>query len=525
MAGLLSLPNELLVQIIECIQPEASLARTPRKAHSKIYHLSYGPFAHCLPVAHSCKRLRSVAFPLLHRRLELSHGASCQSEHSSSISCESILLAFVPLISYLYEYPDRGHVTRELKIGPWSSNSYWKRLRGYMCDEDLDRQIQICKEVAERYGIAYPVLLNGIESGDAGAFVTLLSYLLPNLIELSLTVGDEARPGIPSTRHLIVAWKTVAPSCYQTLSSVNLQYGDVECHGEYPCSTTVAEILQLPALGKFTVHKQWHDARGISYGTNPNQMHTDPPNIPISFNVPQSNRPIFGLGNIKARSLASRSSKFDEEIRLNYRNCSEEDLLEISCRSASELERVEFNGSWMGQWNILPIIRSAAHLKVLRLTDSSFVDHEAIIEDAINSHAATLETLILDIGCSFTDGIPSFLPYIVKIPNLKILWLNFRSILTVDEQPLDLESYLPPSLKNLVVKDTIRSRVGQANRMQAFLSAIQSLSSLTKTHLPNLTSVHVWKLRSGFGFGSTLLPKLEELQELYMLQDIELLLM
>ncbi|KAK6352144.1 hypothetical protein TWF730_008976 [Orbilia blumenaviensis] len=441
------------------------------------------------------------------------------------MSCDSILLAFVPLISYLHKYPELGYVTRELKIGPWSSSSYWKRLRGYMCDDYLDRQIATCREVALKYGISYPVLLNGIDAGDSGIFVTLLTYLLPNLRELCLTLGDDNRPGIPSTRHLIVAWKTMAPPCYQHLSSVNLQYGDVESHGEYPCSTTVAEILQLPALRKFTVHKQWHDPRGISYGTNPNQLSSDSPNIPISFSVPQVGI-ASNTGNNSAKNLALRSNAYDEEIRLNYRNCSEEDLLEVSCRSASELERVEFNGSWMGQWNILPIIRSAAHLKVLKLTDSSFVDHEAIVEDAITSHAATLETLILDIGCSFTEGIPSFLPYIAKIPNLKILWLNFKSILSVDEQPIDLESYLPASLRNLVVKDTNRTRGGQTNRLQAYQSAIQSLSSLTAAHMPNLSTVHVWKPRtSGVGFGPTLLPKLEELQEYYIAQGIELLLM
>ncbi|KAF3923174.1 hypothetical protein ABW20_dc0109004 [Dactylellina cionopaga] len=440
------------------------------------------------------------------------------------MSCQSTLLAYVPLISYLHEYPERGYVTRELKIGPWSSSSYWKRLRGYMCDDDLDRQIVICKEVAEKYGIAYPVLLNAIDAGDAGVFIGLLTYLLPNLTELSLTVGDEARPGIPSTRHMIVAWKTVAPPCYQTLSSVNLQYGDVESHGEYPCSATVAEILQLPALRKFTVHKQWHDPRGIPYGTNQNQLPTDAPGIPISLSVPQfTTTTSFGFkNNNTAGSIVSRSNRFDEEIRLNYRNCSEEDLLEISCRSASELERVEFNGSWMGQWNILPIIRSAAHLKVLKLADGSFVDHEATVEEAITSHSETLETLMLDVGCSFnSDKIPSFLPFIAKIPNLKKLWLNFRCILSVDEQPLDLETYLPPSLQNLVVKGT---RSGPANRSAAYISALQSLSSITQARLPNLKTVHVWKPRASIWYNPTVMPKLEELQELYLMQGIELLL-
>ncbi|KAF3166406.1 hypothetical protein TWF225_009889 [Orbilia oligospora] len=524
MTTILSLPTELLFQIVEYLQQDSTVAS--RRPHSKIYYLSYGPHASCLlPVAHSCSRLRHVSYPLLHRRLELSHSASCLSLHSSSMSCDSILLAYVPLISYLNEYPQLGYVTRELKVGPWSSSSYWKRLRGYMCDENLDLQMNACREVARKYGIAYPVLLSGINSGDSGVFVTLLTYLLPNLTELSLTLGDEARPGVPSTRHLIVAWKTIAPPCYQHLSTVNLQYGDVESHGEYPCSTTVAEILQLPALRKFTVHKQWHDPRGISFGTNPNQLSTDSPNIPISFSVPQIGSSI-NTSNSSAKSLAFRSNRYDEEIRLNYRNCSEEDLLEISCRSASELERVEFNGSWMGQWNVLPIIRSAAHLKVLKLTDSSFVDHEAIVEDAIASHAATLETLILDIGCSFTEGIPSFLPYIAKVPNLKILWLNFKSILSVDEQPIDLEAYLPPSLRNLVVKDTNRTRGGQTNRLQAYQCAIQSLSSITSGRMPNLTTVHVWKPTSGaFGFAPSLFPKLEELQEYYISQGIELLLM
>ncbi|KAF3933972.1 hypothetical protein ABW19_dt0208362 [Dactylella cylindrospora] len=522
MANLLSLPTELLIDVIQILQ--AQFNPVPRKPHSKLYHLSYGArSSNLLPVTHSCKRLRNIAFPLLHRRLELCHGSSCQSEHSSAITCESTLLAYVPLISYLHDYPDRGYFTRELKVGPWTSSSYWKRLRWYMCDEDLDRQMQICRDVAAKYGIAYPVLLNGIDAGDAGAFVTLLTYLLPNLTDISLTLGDEARPGIPSTRHMIVAWKTIAPPCYQSLSSVSLQYGDVETHGEYPCSTTVAEILQLPALRKFTVHKQYHDQRGISYGSNPNQLPAEAPNLPISLSVPLPGS--CGQGGKDGKELAHRSNRFDEEIRLNYRNCSEEDLLEISCRSASELERVEFNGSWMGQWNILPIIRSAAHLKVLKLTDTSFVDHEAIVEDAIKSHSDTLETLILDIGCSFTDNVPSFLPYIQRIPNLRILWLNFRSILTVDEQALDLESYLPPSLRNLVVKDTFRTRGGQANRLQAYLSAIQSLSSITRTHLPNLTTVHVWKRWSTFGYGPSLLPKLEELQDFYAMQGIELLLM
>ncbi|EPS37247.1 hypothetical protein H072_9026 [Dactylellina haptotyla CBS 200.50] len=523
MAGLLSLPTELLIAIVDKIQHRSTL--TPRKPHSKIYFLSYGPFASSLlSVSHTCHRLRHVAFPLLHRRLELSHGAGCLSDYSSSMSCESILLAYVPLISYLHDYPDLGYVTRELKIGPWNSNSYWKRLRGYICDRELEGQIDTCKQVAERYGIAYPVLLDGIQAGDPGAFITLLTYLLPNLTELSLTLGDENRPGIPSTRHMIVAWKTVAPPSYYSLTTVNLQYGDVESHGEYPCSSTVAEILMLPALRKFTVHKQWQNPRGISFASNSSPA--DAPGIPISFHVPQLNHTNFGTQkNDKARSLENRSRKFDEEIRINYRNCSEEDLLEISCRSASELERVEFNGSWMGQWNILPIIRSAAHLKVLKLTDSSFVDHEAIVEDAINSHAETLETLILDIGCSFTNEIPSFLPHIAKVPNLKILWLNFRSILTVDEQPLDLESYLPSSLRNLVVKDTYRTRVGQANRQQAYINAIQSLASLTQGRLQNLTTVHVWKPRPGVGHGPALLPKLEELQDLCITYGIELLLM
>src|SRR5436190_897885 len=106
MAKLLSLPNELLIQVIENLKQQSR--SEPRKVHDELYHLSYGGKACLLSAAHSCRRLRNLAFPLLHRKLELCHNANCQSEHSSAMSCESTLLAYVPLIAYLHEHPDRA---------------------------------------------------------------------------------------------------------------------------------------------------------------------------------------------------------------------------------------------------------------------------------------------------------------------------------------------------------------------------------------------------------------------------------
>ncbi|KAK6338029.1 hypothetical protein TWF696_001500 [Orbilia brochopaga] len=538
MANILSLPNELLFQIVECLQRQS--IRIPWKPHSNFYYLSYGSKAVCLvSVAHSCRRLRDAAFPLLHRRLELSHSTSCQVGTFISASCKVVFPAYVPLITYLYKHPDRGYATRELKIGPWSPASHWDQLRLYMSEDDLQHQIQTFKAVAERCGVAYPVLLDGIDAGDAGVFVTLLTYLLPSLKELILTTGDKASAGIPSTRHMIVAWKTVRPACFQTLTSVNINYGDVVSHGEYPCASTITQFLQLPNLRKFTVQTQQPDPYNVTmdHRTTWRQLAAELPDIFMSPTSPQ--KPAFSAHTSWPSGIsggdttaAERSSQFDEELRLSYRDCSGEDLLALCPQSASALERMELSGTWMGQWNILPILRTAAHLKALKLTDNSFnARWPDIVDAAISSHAPSLEILILDIGSmSFTPNTqePSFLPCIAAAPHLKILWLNYRSILTSLRQPLDLQKFLPQSLHNLVIKDTMmalsswdRYRLKQLD----FFNAIQSLSSITREGLPNLEVVHVWKPRLEHWCYKDMQQKLEGLQELFAMQEIELLLM
>ncbi|KAJ6258724.1 hypothetical protein Dda_6775 [Drechslerella dactyloides] len=528
--NLLSLPYELLLQIVECLQRQSIVS--PWRPHSKLFHVSYGPRASCLfSVAHSCRRLRDVAFPLLHRRLELCHVGILV--HSSY---EVVLPGYVPLITYLHKYPDRGYVTRELKIGTWSSTSHWEQLRRYMSDKDIYNHIQTFKAVAKRCGVAYPVLLGGIESGDGGAFVALLTYMLPNLTELILNPGDEFRVGAPSTRHLIVAWKTVRPSCYQTLTAVTISYGDVRSHGEYPCSHTVAEFLKLPSLKKVVVSTQTHGSRGLEMPSAAwKQLAAENPDISTSFaglERQATTDASMGSGlDGGAIAIAKTSSQFDEEIRLSYRDCSDECLLELSQRSAAALERLEFHGTWMGQWNILPIIRSAVHLKVLKLTDNSPTEcWPDTVDTAIRLHAPSLERLILDVNYfSYVANTqePSFLPCIAGIPHLKILWLNFRSILTFLKQPLDLQKFLPRSLSSLVIKDSVAPPVswGGSTKLQAYSNAMQSLSTITREGFPSLEVIHVWKPRIEYWCYEELQSKLESLQETFDMRGIELLLM
>ncbi|KAF3904659.1 hypothetical protein ABW21_db0207416 [Orbilia brochopaga] len=230
--------------------------------------------------------------------------------------------------------------------------------------------------------------------------------------------------------------------------------------------------------------------------------------------------------------MADRSRSFDRDIRLAYSDCADDDLLKLHPQSALALERMEISGSWMGQWNILPIMRSAARLKALKLTDNSFTERwPGTVETAISSHASSLETLILDIGhISFVPNTqePAFLSSIATVSHLKILWLNYRSILTFLKQPIDLQKFLPQTLRSLVIKETMLSPGTWGSgglKLQEYCNAMTSLSSITREGLPNLDVVHVWKPRLEHWSYKELQQKLEELQDLFAMQEIELLLM
>ncbi|EWC46098.1 hypothetical protein DRE_04672 [Drechslerella stenobrocha 248] len=495
--GLLSLPNEILIEIFTYVALERLQLRghqytngnpvVIRRPGDTDPDATFKNPSQLAALMRTSQRLHDVTYPLFYERLSVGHMWG-----RGRPAIERAPVAAIPrLLEIIEKDPRRAQAVQVLHIRESWEEDIWQttiwKSKNIKKRSELQRMIQLLQRISRNMGLTDNRFMNAIEEGREDMIVALLLFSLPRLkeaqLKLNLCGWKFGKAYLRRTKWIEEALAVATPRCAATLQ--RFDYGK---YATRPCMWSwcpaVWQLMKFPRLRSF-------EARNLSVEKAPRRTHLKDAlenyrGMGTSLAIAMSNNAESCCNTIAAVTNGTYSAKgvCDRQLQPTEQDTKGES--EIPSKKSLNIAHMEIRGFNTHGIHLDKIIAAPRELDSLRLIRGDYhIDDQVAIGNAILSQAASLRTFYIDFGSLYSRLLISGLINLTRleVDNRIFVQGGVDVGYYASEPATDPNLWLPRSLVTL-------STFCSGGRGSYSCSAVgDALCMLSPASLPHLASV------------------------------------